>query len=176
MGRFVPFFPALPSCRVSSREDYFHASVRVWRSPHYPCRKLETTRSLLFYSHLSPPQRSLSSCRAGAARGSWGEGKRKRAGDTGKGKETHRPPRAPDFLISSFSLSFPRFLAISPLKEPLRRREYSHYTRLISVHASLRTTRCALKMTSIRQSPVVVVVRKLKQSRRRQQRGLRWKS
>ena len=42
------------------------------------------------------------------ARGSWREGKRKRAEDT---------------FGPSLSLFFPRFLAVSPLKEPLRRRE-----------------------------------------------------
>ena len=52
--------------------------------------------------------------RGNEGHGSWGERKRKRS--------SHRPPRAPDFLISPFPLSFPRFLAVSPLKEPLRRR------------------------------------------------------
>ena len=37
--------------------DYFRASARVRRSPHYPCRKLETPRSLsrarLFKAKLS---------------------------------------------------------------------------------------------------------------------------
>ena len=41
----------------------------------------------------------------------------------GEKKGRDRPLHAPDFLISRFSLSFPRFLAISPLKEPLQRRE-----------------------------------------------------
>ena len=49
------------------------------------------------------------------ARGGHWEGERKGA--------SHRPPRAPDFSICPFFLSFPSFLAVSPLKEPLRRRE-----------------------------------------------------
>ena len=43
-----------------------------------------------------------------------------------KASPSHRPPRVPEFLISLFPLSFPRFLAVSPLKEPLRRREIFH--------------------------------------------------
>ena len=57
--------------------------------------------------------------------GGWGigRGEIKRAGAGEKGNPSHRPPRAPDFSVSRFSFSFSRFLAISPLKEPLRRRE-----------------------------------------------------
>ena len=36
---------------------------------------------------------------------------------------SRRPLHAPDLSISLFSLSFPHFLTISPLKEPLQRRE-----------------------------------------------------
>ena len=67
------------------------------------------------------------------ARGSWGEGKRTRTGDTGKGKEKERDeapsfsplqtstarPRFFNFLVF---ILFPCFLAVSQLKEPLRRR------------------------------------------------------
>ena len=61
-------------------------------------------------------------------RGSWEEGKRKRAGDNGS---PHRSLRAPEFLISPFSLPFPYFLAGFPLKKPLRRREIQSHVAAI---------------------------------------------
>ena len=66
-----------------------------------------------------------------------GERRIKRAGAGEKENESagscHRPPRAPNFLISPFSLSFLPILAVSPLKESLRRREVQSH-----VHNSLR--------------------------------------
>ena len=46
-------------------------------------------------------------------------GKIKRLGAGEEGNES----APPIFLISQFSLSFPRFLAVSPLEEPLQRRD-----------------------------------------------------
>ena len=56
---------------------------------------------------------------------SWGTlgRERKRRATSAIFGPSHRPPRAPDFLISPFSQSFPRFLAVFPLKEPLGRRD-----------------------------------------------------
>ena len=57
---------------------------------------MPSTQYIHMYLHcLSPPQRSLSSVgrnreRGIKASGSWGEGKRKRAGATGKGQEKER--------------------------------------------------------------------------------------
>ena len=55
-----------------------------------------------------------------------GRGERKRAGAWEKGDETARlvySPARPGFLNFPVFSFFPRFLAISPLNEPLRRRE-----------------------------------------------------
>ena len=52
-----------------------------------------------------------------------GRGKNKARGSWGEDKLPIVPHAPPISLLSPFSLSFPRFLAVSPLKEPLRRRE-----------------------------------------------------
>ena len=74
--------------------------------------------------------------RRNKARGSWGEGKREQPFPSS--------PALPRFFnFPLFSLFSPHFLAVSPLKEPLQRREYL-YVDTNCVHRP-KTSKCLLR-------------------------------